>query len=43
VHRAIGRVGTALVAGSAVATLNVDEFRRVPGLQLAELTEFVRR
>ena len=32
---------TALVAGSAVATLNVEEFRRVPGLQLAELTPFV--
>ena len=33
---------TALVAGSEVATLNVTEFRRVPGLQLAELTPFVR-
>lgn len=33
---------TALVAGSEVATLNVTEFRRVPGLQLAELTAFVR-
>jgi tRNA(fMet)-specific endonuclease VapC len=34
---------TALVAGSTVATLNVDEFRRVPGLHLAELAEFVQR
>ncbi|HEY0780598.1 MAG TPA: PIN domain-containing protein [Gemmatirosa sp.] len=33
---------TALVAGSAVATLNVDEFRRVPGIALAALTPFVR-
>ena len=33
---------TALVAGSEVATLSVTEFRRVPGLQLAELTPFVR-
>ena len=33
---------TALVAGSEVATLNVTEFHRVPGLQLAELTPFVR-
>ena len=32
---------TAMVAGSDVATLNVHEFRRVPGLQLAELTAFV--
>lgn len=33
---------TALVAGSAVATLNVDEFRQVPGLALATLAPFVR-
>jgi tRNA(fMet)-specific endonuclease VapC len=33
---------TALVAGSAVATLNDDEFRRVPGLILAELAPFAR-
>lgn len=33
---------TALVAGSAVATLNVNEFRRVPGLALAALAPFVR-
>ena len=33
---------TALVAGSEVATLNVTEFGRVPGLPLAELTPFVR-
>lgn len=33
---------TALVAASAVATLNVDEFRRVPGLTLAALAPFVR-
>lgn len=33
---------TALVADSAVATLNVDEFRRVPGLNVAELAQFVR-
>jgi tRNA(fMet)-specific endonuclease VapC len=33
---------TALVAGSSLATLNVSEFGRVPGLQLAELTPFVR-
>ena len=33
---------TALVAGSELATLNVKEFRRVSGLQLAELMPFVR-
>lgn len=33
---------TALVAGSAVATLNTAEFSRVSGLPLAELTPFVR-
>ena len=33
---------TALVAGSELATLNVKEFRRVSGLQLAELISFVR-
>ena len=33
---------TALVAGSEVATLNVTEFGRVPGLHLADLTTFVR-
>jgi len=33
---------TALVANSAVATLTVHEFSRVPRLQLAELTPFVR-
>jgi tRNA(fMet)-specific endonuclease VapC len=33
---------TALVAGSLVATLNVTDFRRVPGLRLAELEPFVR-
>lgn len=33
---------TALVAGSQVATLNADEFRRVPGLALADLAPFVR-
>ena len=33
---------TALVAASEVATLNVDEFGRVPGLQLAELTAYMR-
>ena len=34
---------TALVAGSAVATLNQDEFRRVPALTLAPLAGFLRR
>ena len=33
---------TALVAASAVATLNVDEFRQVPGLTLAAVAPFVR-
>lgn len=33
---------TALVAGSEVATLNVDELGRVPGLRLAELSPFMR-
>jgi predicted nucleic acid-binding protein len=33
---------TALVAGSAVATLNEAEFRRVPGLALAEFGAFRR-
>lgn len=33
---------TAVVAGSDVATLNVNEFRRVSGLGIAELTPFVR-
>lgn len=33
---------TALVAGSEVATLNANEFRRVSGLALAELAPFVR-
>ncbi len=33
---------TALVAGSAVATLNTAEFSRVSGLSLAVLTPFVR-
>ncbi len=33
---------TALVAVSEVATLNVTEFGRVPGLPLAELAPFVR-
>lgn len=33
---------TALVAGSAVATLNVSEFGRVPGLMLADLAPFMR-
>lgn len=32
---------TALVAGSAVATLNGDEFRRVPSLALAPLASFL--
>lgn len=32
---------TALVAGSAVATLNQDEFRRVPALTLAPLDGFL--
>ena len=34
---------TALVAGSAVATLNRGEFQRVPGLVLAPIERFVRR
>ena len=33
---------TALVAGSEVATLNLNEFSRVPGLPLAAITPFVR-
>jgi len=33
---------TALVAGSEVATLNLNEFSRVPGLPLATITPFVR-
>jgi len=33
---------TALVAGSEVATLNINEFSRVPGLQCAELASFLR-
>ena len=33
---------TALAAGSAVATLNDAEFRRVPGLVLAPVAAFVR-
>jgi len=33
---------TALVAGSTVATLNLEEFRRVRELQLAELAPFVK-
>jgi tRNA(fMet)-specific endonuclease VapC len=33
---------TALVAGSAVATLNEDEFRRVPGISLASIAPFQR-
>lgn len=33
---------TALAAGSAVATLNEDEFRRVPSLVLAPLASFRR-
>lgn len=33
---------TALVAGSAVATLNRDEFHRVPGLDIAPLEKFLR-
>lgn len=33
---------TALEAGSEVATLNDNEFGRVPGLQLAALTAFMR-
>jgi len=33
---------TALVAGSEVATLNLNEFGRVPGLTLAAITPFVR-
>ncbi len=33
---------TALVAGSEVATLNVNEFRRVSGLALADLAPFAR-
>lgn len=33
---------TAIVAGGGVATLNVDEFARVPGLRVAELHSFVR-
>ena len=33
---------TALVAGSEVATLNADEFRRVPSLALAPLAPFLR-
>jgi hypothetical protein len=32
---------TALVAGSSVATLNVGEFTRVPGLPLSELAPFM--
>ena len=34
---------TALVAGSAVATLNRDEFRRVPALTLAPLDAYLHR
>lgn len=34
---------TALVAGSTVATTNVAEFRRVPGLLLADLAAFASR
>jgi predicted nucleic acid-binding protein len=33
---------TAIEAGSEVATLNVDKFGRVPGLQLAKLAAYVR-
>lgn len=33
---------TALASGSAVATFNRDEFRRVPGLTLAKLDKFVQ-
>lgn len=33
---------TALVADSAVATLNEDEFRRVPGISLAAIAPFRR-
>jgi tRNA(fMet)-specific endonuclease VapC len=33
---------TALVAGSAVATLNENEFRRVPGLTLSVIAPFRR-
>ena len=33
---------TAVVSGSEVATLNVREFGRVPGLRCAELTSFIR-
>lgn len=33
---------TALVAGSAIATLNGDEFGRVPALALAPVEQFVR-
>jgi len=32
---------TALVAGSEVATLNLNEFGLVPGLQCAALTSFL--
>ena len=34
---------TALVAGAAVATLNADEFRRIPGVMLAPIEPFLRR